>query len=231
MDSNELEVKTQTIFETMAALADEYDAGKPRVPWYDHRYDWLRGPNNWTRLERAVWTARYIKFGFSDVLDLCCGDGFFTRCAGQSARRAHGIDKDESAIAHAKRLYEFVNVEFFLRDAARDVFPGEQYDLVTWYDGLAYMTPKDGQVVLEKVRDCLPTGGLLLGSTPLATGGYKGSLSGNKNLIYSPLALMEFMAPHFGQQIRLWTSDWGGGRVQLYFKCRKGFLPKEDGNE
>uniref|UniRef100_A0A6M3KGQ8 Putative methyltransferase n=1 Tax=viral metagenome TaxID=1070528 RepID=A0A6M3KGQ8_9ZZZZ len=221
MNSEELETKTQAVFVAMTALANEYDTNRPRQPWYDHRYDWLRGPDNWTRLERIVYGGRYVT-DKSDVLDLCCGDGLVSHCIAQRARRVNGLDVDPDALIHAELHYGALaaSLDFFYRNIITDTFPLDSYDVVLWFDGLAYLTQADGRVVLNKVADCLPSGGVLIGSTPLASLGSIGyPLSGDRHRIFAAEELRRFLALCF-RDIEIWESNWGNGRTQLYFICK-----------
>lgn len=227
MNSEELETKTQAVFVAMAALANEYDANRPCQPWYDHRYDWLRGPENWTRLERIVYGGRYV-LSNSDVLDLCCGDGFVAYCMALRARIVHGLDIDQEALAHARQHYGkgTPGLDFFHCDIAANHFPQAAYDVVLWFDGLAYLTREEGQTVLKRIRECLPATGVMVGSTPLIPAGrISNPLSGNKHQIFSIAELQSFLSPFF-KRIEIWRSYWGnrnerGGRTQLYFVCEK----------
>ena len=58
-------------------------------PWFDHRFDYLRGPEYIWWQERGVLGNFSIPEG-SSILDLCCGDGFYDKH--YFSRRAARID-------------------------------------------------------------------------------------------------------------------------------------------
>lgn len=134
-----------------------------RTEWFDHRYDWLRGPQNWTGYERLVFGMQYIEEK-DIVLDLCCGDGLFAgACAGLRAAIVHGVDRDAAVIAVANRLYARNNVGFYELDIVHDEFPFCWYNVITWFDGIEYVVDLD--LVLKKIVATLGSNGILVGST------------------------------------------------------------------
>ncbi len=185
-------------------------------PWFDHRFDWLRGPANRGWLERAMYAMRYVRPD-DRVLDLCCGDGF---CAGhwlgQLAKTVDGLDRDEAAIELANRLHARDNVRFYRRDAATDDFPAAEYDAVLWFAAIEHFSAGDGARVLGKVAKCLAPGGLLLGSTLLG----ESSNPEHDNEFLSETALRDFLAPCFGS-VETWLSRWDEQRTEMYFLCRE----------
>lgn len=187
----------------------------PDAPWFDHRYDWLRGVSNWMWYERAVFGMGQIREGDS-VLDLCCGDGFFAGvCFATYANVVHGLDRDVDAIATAQRLYNGSNVEFHRADVVQDDFPLSRYDVVTWFEGVEHLSKGDGDRVLEKIAAALSSTGKLIGSTPVEGGHHHPE---HNNVFNSIAQLRGFLRPHFSK-ILLWTSRWSARRVQGYFLC------------
>jgi hypothetical protein len=75
---------------------------KPTPEWFDHFIDqyWQRAAtNNSLWVERGVFSRLVLKEN-SKMLEICCGDGFNTT----RAQSIIGLDFDEDAIPHAKRI-------------------------------------------------------------------------------------------------------------------------------
>ena len=98
------------------------------------------------------------------VLDLGCGPGFY---ASRLARRGHrcvGIDYSPASIAYAGECAtkEALDCEYTCEDIRRAEY-GSSFDLVMLISGqLNAFRPSDAQAILEKAKDALVEGGLLL---------------------------------------------------------------------
>lgn len=184
------------------------------IPWYDHRFDLLRGAENWAWLERCVFAMRHIRRG-SNVLDLCCGDGFAAGCYySRIAKHVDGLDKDPKAIELANRLYKRDNVEFYTLDVISNDFPCQDYDVVLFFAAIEHFSPEEGEAILLKVARCLNDGGVLFGSTPLSPGGKMHP--NHKNEFTAPDDLHHFLAPYF-EHVRVSALEWSPERTELYF--------------
>jgi len=198
-------------------VGKQYTSGWRRlgISWYDHRYDWARGPENWMWYERGILGHHHIREG-DRVLDLCCGDGMFSGLVfGKKASLVHGVDRDPQAIALAQELYTRGNVEFFQRDILEDEFPAAEYDAVLFFAAIEHFGHEQIDYLLSKIAGALAQGGILLGSTLL--------LGINNN----PEHAVEFtsveevkrlLAPHF-KQVTTWTTIWKETRTEVYFLC------------
>lgn len=185
------------------------------LSWYDHRYDWLRGPENWMPLERGVLGMQHICIG-DRVLDLCCGDGFFANhFFATRASVVHGVDRNELAVATATRSCQHNDVTFFLGDIVQTPFPLARYDVVFWFDGVEHIQPGDGSRVLEKVARAIQPDGLLFGSTPLGT---TNSNVEHVNEFSTVKLLQRYLEPYFSD-VTIQISRWTSTRVQAYFLC------------
>jgi len=202
-------------------IGDAYTAnwGALNQAWYDHRYDWARGPSYWYWMERGVYANRYIEDG-NAVLDLCCGDGMYTLFYVDKARVVYGVDGDAHAVAHANAHYARPNVKFYHADALRGVWPIAEADVVTFYAALEHFTAADGRALLKRIADILAPGGRLIGSTPLFPQGDGVHAADHRNEFASQEELRKFLLSVFGS-VELWTSRWNSQRAEMYFLCRR----------
>jgi SAM-dependent methyltransferase len=112
---------------------------------------------------------------------------------------------DGNAINAAKRRNRARNATFFVGDVTAATFPRTDYDAILFFSALHFITEEKRARLLAKAADCLKPDGVLTGSATL------------------PLAsLKALLSPRF-EQVRLWTSDWGEGRVESYFECRQPY--------
>jgi SAM-dependent methyltransferase len=126
------------------------------------------GPYPWFR---AFFTAELIRE--SDVLlDIGCGDGFFTaRFLAPRCRAVDGLDVDPTAIETARRENATANVRYFVADAVAEPFPEERYDVIVWDGALGHFGPEATETMLRKIRGALAPDGVFCGSESL---GYEG---------------------------------------------------------
>ena len=69
-----------------------------------------------------------LKKGAS-VLDVGCGQGFFSYLFSKNGMRVHGIDMSETGIRTAQRLYGHLGITFAVSDIETATFP-EQFDCI-----------------------------------------------------------------------------------------------------
>jgi 2-polyprenyl-3-methyl-5-hydroxy-6-metoxy-1,4-benzoquinol methylase len=87
------------------------------------------------------------------VLDIGCGDGFFTRpFYSDRTVRIDAIDVEESAIAHAGRYYAHPKINYVKCDAVAEPFPASSYDEVIWNGAIGHFSEADTAIVLRKIR-------------------------------------------------------------------------------
>ena len=103
-----------------------------------------------------------------DVLDVGCGQGFFSRQLADRGARVVGIDLSEKQIAYARRheALEPGGIVYHVMPAAEaaEGLGGQRFDLVAACMSLHDMS--DPPAVLRSVSRLLPTGGRLVFSTP-----------------------------------------------------------------
>lgn len=123
-------------------------------------------------LDRAA-DARDVMAAGDLVLDIGCGDGFFTRrfyC--ERAGRIDAIDVEQSAIDHARCFHSDPKINYVAMDAVARAFPSPKYDVVVWNGALGHFSQADTAVVLGKVRAALPEAGIFVGSESLGVEGH-----------------------------------------------------------
>ena len=127
-------------------------AKKPE--WFDHRADLYR----FSELRRPYWAergvyARDLMDAGCRVLDLCCGDGFFSfHFYSEVAAHIDACDRDPTALVHAKTWHSHPRIAYTRCDVVRDSLPGSQYDIVVWDAAIEHFALVDIHAVLEKVE-------------------------------------------------------------------------------
>jgi SAM-dependent methyltransferase len=146
------------------ALADE----PPH--FFDHRHDCFdlvgRGTAPFA-FYRAYFATELLR-ETDVVLDVGCGDGYFTtRFFAQRAAQVDGVDIEADAIEHAKAVNPAPNVRFLRSDAVRDPFPRPVYDAVIWDGAIGHFAQDTTGRMLEKIRGALAPEGVFAGSESL----------------------------------------------------------------
>ena len=90
---------------------------------YFHYQSWLYG----------AYTSGLIAFSGlkkgASVLDVGCGQGFFSYLFSKNGMRVHGIDTSETGIRTAQKLYGHLGITFAVSDIQTATFP-EQFDCI-----------------------------------------------------------------------------------------------------
>jgi len=148
----------------------------PKIDWYDHRADLY----HWSKSRNPLWVergvmSRQVMFPGCQVLDLCCGDGFYPYYFyAEVPARVDALDSDHRAVRHAMRWHSHPNIRYWVRDALKEEFPAPEYDVISWDAGIQYFTPEQMRIILGKCFRALePRGGVLTGYTVLAEQGKK----------------------------------------------------------
>jgi len=184
--------------------------------WFDHRYDWTHGPNNWAWCERGILGFHFIHEG-DRVLDLCCGDGMFSGLIfSRKASLVHAMDVSPEAIALARELYASENVEFFVGNVLKDAFPSSGYNVITMFAALEHFTAVDVNKLLHKITRALAPGGILFGSTLLS------AKQDARHAVQFKSAedIEALLGPHF-KKVKLWATVWNERRTEIYFLCEE----------
>lgn len=127
-----------------------------------------RGPYPFNR---GFFSSEVLREG-DRLLDIGCGDGFFTRRF-LSPRCSHvdAIDIEPSAIAEASATNNSPKITYHLLDAVKQPFPEKQYDAIVWDGALGHFSAETTHQMLQKIKDCLSPDGVFVGSESLGIEG------------------------------------------------------------
>jgi SAM-dependent methyltransferase len=131
---------------------------------------WPFDPARWAFTARGVYARESMRRG-AKVLDLCCGDGaysrlFFADIAGQ----VDAVDFDEYAIAYARKYHAAPAVRFHRLDIVNQPLPDRDYDVVVWNAAICYFSEPDIRVVIDKIIAASRPHMQLIGMLPRAHG-------------------------------------------------------------
>jgi SAM-dependent methyltransferase len=155
------------------------------------------------------------------LLDIGCGDGFFTRRF-LSERCAHidAVDIEPSAIEAARISNRAPNIAYHLLDAVNQPFPDVDYDVIVWDGALGHFARDTTDHMLEKIRVALNPEGVFVGSESLGLEG-----SDHLQFFHSLEDLYTLFRPYFKHiQLRKITYRTGFGaasfmREEGYWRC------------
>ncbi len=192
-----------------------HDGAEP-PHWGNHRFSlsrWsaLRDP---TFLERGAYAHQIMRPGCR-VLDLCCGDGFYTHhFYSHTASHVDAVDIDPQALATAKRHHQADNVSYHRLDIVADSFPRSHYDVVCWDGALAHFDPGQVDGLLTRIADAIGSDGVMCGSEEIE---YADELSwDHKTALESPQKLRAILKRHFECVVLFERSD---SQQTVYFRC------------
>jgi len=104
------------------SLRESYD-DYYRNPNYFSYHEWI-----YRRYIATLLAVAQLRPG-SSVLDVGCGQGFFSSLLQRCGMKVYGIDLSEVGVRCADRAYGFLGARFIVADATRTPF-GEQFDCV-----------------------------------------------------------------------------------------------------
>jgi SAM-dependent methyltransferase len=118
-------------------------------------------------LYRGFFSSEVIRNG-DRVLDIGCGDGFFTRrFLAPRAELVDGVDIEPSAISAATKYNAAPNVRFSRVDAVNEPFPSPSYDAVIWDGAIGHFGADVTAGLLAKIKTALGPNGVFAGSESL----------------------------------------------------------------
>jgi SAM-dependent methyltransferase len=193
--------------------------------FYDHRmgvFDFAYGKSSSGPYPyfRAYHASEVIRDG-DCVLDIGCGDGFFTRrFFAARSRQVDGLDVEPSAIAAARSLNGAPNVRYHLLDATSAPWPEARYDVVVWDGALGHFAPATTDAMMERIRATIGEEGIFVGSESLGHEGgdhlqFFESLDDLRRLLerhFPVVALREEHYPIAGGTV---------GRREAYWRCAR----------
>jgi SAM-dependent methyltransferase len=133
------------------ALEGRFDR---RRMWFDHyvdlNYKWP-AQGDAAFLERGLFSRLCLTPG-ADVLEIACGDGFYSRhFYGPAARSVLATDIDPAAVEFARRVNARENVRFEVHDI-RLGLPGGSVSHVIWDSALLFLTEAQLAVVVAQIH-------------------------------------------------------------------------------
>ena len=120
---------------------------------------------------RGFYASQVIQDG-DNLLDIGCGDGFFTkRFFSTKCAHVDGIDIEPSAIRCAEKENNANNVSYHLLDAVEMDFPQREYEVIVWDGAIGHFSPDTLDTVLPKIVKALSQDGVFVGSESLGDEG------------------------------------------------------------
>jgi len=207
------------------ALQFALEWGGHNPEYFDHHIDqyylWRRRADSFM-WERGVLGSIAISPG-DRVLDLCCGDGFFTyHFYSTNAREVIGVDFDQRAISSARRNFKRQNLSFIESDI-RNSFPPGSFDVVTWDAAIEHFTLGEITSILSRIGDTLGDSGVLAGYTIVASDGGQKHLEHHEHEFRSSSELENVLKRFFLNVHVIETVS--PERGNLYFHASNGPLP------
>lgn len=207
-------------------LESTYFRSERPPSWFDHRIDlhylW---PQNLFWLERGVFPRKYMLPGCA-VLDLFCGDGFFSRYFYSTiAARIDAIDKDPLAIEHARRWHSHPKIRYTVSDVIHEPFPESHYDVVVWFEAIEHVNEVEYRSVINQIKSALGETGILFGSTPIVAEEKRGQANWeHQNEFHNLEDLHRFLEKDFRQiqlDLTIYPEFHGSERRTAYFTVGK----------
>lgn len=202
-----LKLTARGVIRLGAAVALVYTKvwARQRLHWFDHDFDYLRGPSSWYWQERGVLGVGAIAAG-AKVLDIGCGDGFYD-INYFATRAAHidALDRDIRALPRTQHR----KIHFSACNIVSDPFPGSQYDVIVCFSVLQQMNEAELSNILPKLRSALKQDGVFFGSV---------SIMAENAIMRSQSDVNDWLASAF-RVTELHCSQWPGDRVECYFRC------------
>jgi 2-polyprenyl-3-methyl-5-hydroxy-6-metoxy-1,4-benzoquinol methylase len=199
-----------------------WENGEP-PEWFDHRADLFR----WSELRSSFWVergvySRAVMTPGCRVLDLCSGDGFYAfHFFSPVASHVDALDRDPTAIEHAKRYHAAPNISYLQRDVVEGDWPEDRYDVVVWDGAIEHFPDQRISRVLERASAALGEEGILTGYTIVAK--ERSSHPAHQHEFTSAGELEEMLRPSFAN-VRTWETVYPD-RHNLYFRASASPLP------
>ncbi len=194
---------------------------EPKPEWFDHNIDLFHGwpntgnPDVW---ERGIYNLMALRPN-GKVLDLCCGDGFYSRFFyATKVKSILAIDFSDSAIRHANKLYSHEKIKFVTGDVTRDI-PIEKFDNVVWDSAMCLFSDEQVKDVLVNLKSRLGTDGILSGHIGYEPDQYQLTKTSYKSIS----DIEKRLSPHF-DNVRVFSTQYQN-RLNLYFFASDGDLP------
>jgi len=131
---------------------------------------WRFEPSRWSFTARGVYARENMVKGCA-VLDLCCGDGTYSRLFfSDIAGEIDAVDNDPQALAYARRYNASPVIDYRKIDIVNEALPSAKYDVVVWNAAICYFTQEEIGNILGKIVNAGKPGMKFCGSLPKASG-------------------------------------------------------------
>jgi SAM-dependent methyltransferase len=161
------------IFARLLLLKDWHHETRGRPQFFKHNVNlacWPFDSERWAFTARGVFARACMNRGCR-VLDLCCGDGSYSKFFfSDIASFVDAVDSDDYAISYAKQLHTGININYYQLDIVNQPFPNSEYDVVVWNAAICYFKISEIKIVIEKIVKASATGALFVGMCPKANG-------------------------------------------------------------
>lgn len=154
------------------------------------------------------------------LLDIGCGDGFFTKRF-YSRRCSHidAIDIEPAAIATATSQNASPKISYQLLDAVNTPFPSGNYNVVVWDGAMGHFEVETTHVMLAKIAASLVEDGMFAGSESLGFEGHD-----HLQFFESILDLDSLFSKHFAYRayrVMEYDTPFSPGmlRREAYWRC------------
>jgi SAM-dependent methyltransferase len=142
------------LFARLLFVRDWQLEARGRPQFFKHSMNlahWPFDPARWAFAARGVHPREAMRRGCR-VLDLCCGDGAYSRLFfADIAGHVDAVDLDRHAIAYARRYHAARNIVYRELDIVQQPFPANDYDIVVWNAAICYFTESDIRAILKKI--------------------------------------------------------------------------------
>ena len=173
---------------------------------------WRFEPQRWAFIARGVY-AREKMFRGCRVLDLCCGDGTYSRLFfSDIAAGIDAVDNDAHALSYARRFNAAPNVVYYKIDIVAQALPASGYDFVIWNAAICYFDVAQIGIILDKIVQAGAAGMTLVGMLPKANG-YRD----HKTEFADTEAVHQLLAARFGQVTVREVDE--GSAITFYFSA------------
>jgi SAM-dependent methyltransferase len=154
----------------------EWGGGRPAPHFFDQRHNIVDLGFGGDAGPYGFWRGFFVSEVLRDgdrLLDIGCGDGFFSRAFFASrCSQIDAIDIEPSAIGHAERVNAHPRITYYLRDAVAEPFPAEKYHVIVWDGAIGHFPAGQTAAVLEKAARSLEPEGVFAGSESLGHEGH-----------------------------------------------------------
>lgn len=198
---------------------------QPSPEFFDHHIDLyyqFLDTRNPLWCERGCFGNLAISPG-SELLELCCGDGFNTRnFYSTRCRSIVACDFDKNAIRAATKYNKHDNIRFLLADI-RTGMPDGRYDNIVWDAAIEHFTPEEICVIMGNIKRRLKDTGVLSGYTIVEKADHTMHIHQHEYEFRDKQDLLRFLSPHFKRCMVFETRYHD--RHNLYFWASDAVIP------